>query len=92
MIFLNKCLEISPNTDYALNARGSVLYNTYQKYNEALADFDKAIALSPNGDYYLNRSKCYYQLNQLDKAKADAVAAQQRGVTIPEDYKKIIKL
>ena len=90
--YLNLCLEINPNTDYALNTRGSVLFNNYKKYHEALADFNKAIALNPQGDYFLNRSYCHYQLNQLDKAKADAIAAQQRGITISNEYKQLIKL
>ena len=90
--YFNKCLEINPNTDFALNNRGSVLFNHYQKYNEALADFNKAIRLNPSGDYFLNRSYCYYRLNQFEQAKADAITAMQKGITIPDNYKQIMKL
>lgn len=90
--YLNKCLELSPNTDFALNNRGSVLFNNYQKYKEALADFNKAISINPQGDYYLNRSYCYYQLGDLSKAKTDATTARQKGVTIPENYRQLLKL
>jgi tetratricopeptide (TPR) repeat protein len=93
LVWLNKCLEVNPNTDFALNNRGSILFNSYQKYNEALADFNKAIQLNPNsGDYYLNRSYCYYRLNQVDKAKADAAVAIQKNITVPENYRQLLKL
>jgi tetratricopeptide (TPR) repeat protein len=93
LVWLNKCLEVNPNTDFALNNRGSILFNSYQKYNEALADFNKAIQLNPNsGDYYLNRSYCYYRLNQVDKAKADATVAIQKNIAVPENYRQLLKL
>ena len=92
LVWFNKCLEINPNTDFALNNRGSILFNSYQKYNEALADFNKAIQLNPSGDYYLNRSYCYYRLGQIDKAKADANVAIQKNITVPENYRQLLKL
>jgi tetratricopeptide (TPR) repeat protein len=90
--YFNKCLEINPNTDFALNNRGSVLFNYYKKYNEAMADFTKAIQINPQGDYYLNRSYCYYQLGQIDLAKADVRVAVQKNITIPDNYKQLLKL
>jgi tetratricopeptide (TPR) repeat protein len=90
--YLNKCLEISPNTDFALNNRGSVLFNNYKKYNEALADFNRAISLNPQGDYFLNRSYCYYQLGNRNKAKEDALAAIQKGTPIQDSYKSLLQL
>jgi len=90
--YFNKCLEISPNTDFALNNRGSLLFNYYKKYNEAMADFTKAIQINPQGDYYLNRSYCYYQLGQVDLAKADVRVAIQKNITIPDNYKQLLKL
>jgi len=92
LLSFNKCLEINPNTDFALNNRGSILFNNYQKYNEALADFNRAIQLNPNGDYYLNRSYCYYRLGQVDKAKADASVALQKNITVPQNYRQLLKL
>jgi protein O-mannosyl-transferase len=90
--YLNKCLELSPNTDFALDSRGSLLVNDYQKYNEALADFNKAIQINPVGGYYLNRSVCYYKLNQVDKAKADAIIAIQKNVAVPQNYRQTLGL
>ena len=92
LVWFNKCLELNPNTDFALNNRGSIYFNNYQKYNEALADFNKAIQLNPNGDYYLNRSYCYYRLGQIDKAKADVNIAIQKNITVPENYRQLLKL
>ena len=92
IIYLNKCLEIDPNTDFALNNRGSVLFNHNKKYKEAMADFTKAIQLNPQGDYYLNRSYCHYQLQEIELAKADATIALQKGVVIPDNYRKLLKL
>jgi tetratricopeptide (TPR) repeat protein len=90
--YLNKCLEINPNTDFALNNRGKVLVGNYKKYNEALIDYNKAISLNPQGEYFLNRSYCYYKLGDYDKAKADATSAMQKGVAIPENYRQLLKL
>jgi tetratricopeptide (TPR) repeat protein len=92
MLYFNKCLEINPNTDFALNNRGSLLFNYYKKYNEAMADFTKAIQINPQGDYYLNRSYCYYQLGQVDLAKADVRVAMQKNIAIPDNYKQLLKL
>ncbi|HET6765767.1 MAG TPA: hypothetical protein VFH08_00165 [Chitinophagaceae bacterium] len=92
IFYLNKCLEIDPNTDFALNNRGSVLFNYNKKYKEAMADFTKAIQLNPQGDYYLNRSYCHYQLQDIELAKADANIALQKGVIIPDSYRKLLKL
>ncbi len=90
--FFNKCLEIDPNTDFALNNRGSLLFNHYKKYREAMADFTKAIQINPQGDYFLNRSYCHYQLGELELAKNDARMAMQRKIAIPDNYKQLLKL
>ena len=90
--YINKCLEISPNTDFALDTRGSILVNDYQKYNEALVDFNKAIQLNPAGGYFLNRSVCYYKLGQFDKAKADAMVAIQKNITVQQNYRQALGL
>ncbi len=92
ILYFNKCLAISPNTDFALNNRGSILFNYYKKYNEAMADFTKAIQINPQGDYYLNRSYCYYQLGQVELAKADVRVAIQKNIAIPDNYKQLLKL
>jgi hypothetical protein len=92
IFYFTKCLEINPNTDFALNNRGSLLFNSYKKYREALDDFNKAILINPQGDYYLNRSYCHYQLGNFELAKQDANIAKQKGMVIPDNYKQMLKL
>ncbi|HYX49152.1 MAG TPA: hypothetical protein VE843_05390, partial [Ktedonobacteraceae bacterium] len=86
----NVCLSINRAHNEALYQRGTLLVNHYQKYAEALADFDRAIQISPQGRYYLNRSICHYKLGQLSNAVADAQVASQKGVAIPENYRNIL--
>lgn len=90
--YYSMCIEVSPNTDLALNSRGSLLLNHFKNYREAIADFDKAIRLNPKGDYYLNRSYAYYYLGEFEKARADAIKAREKGITLQEDYKQLIGL
>jgi len=92
LIYFDKCLELGPNTDFALNNRGSLLFNHYKKFKEAMADFTKAIQINPQGNYYLNRSYCYYQLGQVELAKADVKMAMQKNIAIPDNYRQLLKL
>src|SRR5438034_9049211 len=89
---LNKCLAITPLSEPALNLRGTLLVNNYQKFSEALIDFNKAIDLAPKGDYYLSRSICYYRLGDVEHAKADARTALQKGVSIVDSYRRLLNL
>jgi tetratricopeptide (TPR) repeat protein len=86
------CISIKPDYDAALNNRGTVLVNSFQKYAQALNDFNKAISINPNGDYYLNRSVCYFRLGDIDKSKADAQTARQKGVVIPGNLRQLLGL
>jgi 4-amino-4-deoxy-L-arabinose transferase-like glycosyltransferase len=86
----NACLSINRADNEALYGRGTLLVNHYQKYAEALADFDRAIQIDPQGRYYLNRSICHYKLGELANAVADAQIASQKGVAIPENYQNIL--
>jgi len=91
-MFFDKCLQIDPNTDFALNNRGSLKFNRKQQYDDAIADFTKAISINPSGNYYLNRSKCYYKKGEYEKAKADAVIAIQKNEPIEPEYRKYLGL
>jgi len=86
------CISIMPTYDAALNNRGTVLVNSFQKYAEALVDFNKAISLNPDGGYYLNRSICNYKLGDINKAKADAQMALQKGAAVPNNLKQLLNL
>jgi tetratricopeptide (TPR) repeat protein len=70
----------------AYNVRG-MCYEEQKKDQEALADYSKAIEVYDKSSEALgNRSLLYYKLGEMDKAKADAVAARRidRKVKVPE--------
>jgi tetratricopeptide (TPR) repeat protein len=51
--------------------RGRV-HSALEKYEEALADFSRALELNPEeAAYYSNRSKAYFQLEKYEEALAD---------------------
>jgi tetratricopeptide (TPR) repeat protein len=87
----DKSLVINPNAENVLNNRGSLLFNGFQRYNEAIIDFTKAIAINPQGEYFYHRSLCYYKSGDIAKARADAIIASQKGVILPESYKPILQ-
>ena len=58
-------------------------------YNEALADFNRAIDLDSDSNWKLyNRALAYLALNQADKARADLLLAIKLA---KEDYEKDAK-
>ena len=57
-----------------------VSLNKLGKYNDALQDFNTAIALNPNsGESYFNRSLSYTGLGNATQAQADVQKALQLG-------------
>jgi tetratricopeptide (TPR) repeat protein len=92
LFWFNKSIAINPGADWVFNARGSLLFDKLKKYNEALADFAKAIELNPEAEYFYKRSNCYFQLGDMVNAKADAVTAMQKGFIIPDSYKTALQL
>ena len=92
LVSYNKCLSLKPDLDFALNNRGSILVNIYKQYSEALVDFNKAIQINPQGNYHLNRSICYYKLNEFEKARSDAQTAIQKGSIVSDSYKALLKI
>jgi protein O-mannosyl-transferase len=92
LVNFDKCLELNPKTDYALNNRGSLLFNHFGKYDEAISDFTKAISINPAGNYFLNRSKCFYKKGEMQKAKSDLQEAIRRGEHAEETYKQLLNL
>ncbi len=88
----DKCVEIKPDDHRSISNRGTLYMNSFQKYNEALNEFNKAINISPQANYILNRSICYYKLGNLEKAKEDALRASKGGVAIPDNYKSLLQL
>jgi tetratricopeptide (TPR) repeat protein len=89
---INKCISIDSTFDYCFIQRAFLYYNYFQKYTEALSDYDRAIQLNPQGVYYLNKAYCYYKLGDLEKARAEAQMAMSKGVSVSEDFRKAINL
>jgi hypothetical protein len=92
LIDYSKCIEIKPDDHRSYNNRGSIYMNSFQKYNEALNEFNTAINLNPQASYLLNRSICYYKLGNMQKAKEDALMASKGGAVIPDNYKTLLQL
>ena len=88
----NRCLAIDPAYTEALYYRGTLLANYYNKNAEALKDFTKAIQLNAQGKYFLNRSICYYKLGDSARAREDGQMAIQKGIALPENYRKLLNL
>ncbi len=88
----NKSLSLSMNDDYTLSQRGSLLFNIYNRYDEAITDFTNAININPKGQYFLFRSYSYYRKGDLVNAKKDAAIAIQKGEAIAADYRQYLGL
>lgn len=88
----SKCIELKPDDHRSYNNRGTLYMNSFKKYNEALAEFNKAISIQPVGYYYLNRSICYFRLNDITKAREDAIKASQMGTVVTDSYKASLQL
>jgi protein O-mannosyl-transferase len=89
---INKSISIDSIFENSFVQRAFLYYNYFQKYTEALLDYDRAIQLNPQGQYYLNRAYCYYKLGDPGKARAEAQMAMSKGITISEDFRKAISL
>lgn len=88
----NQSLALKPYNDFVLDGRGSLLVNSFQRYNDALVDFNKAIEISPlKGGFYMNRSICYYKMGNIAMAKADAQKAIQYKEPISDYYKGLLE-
>jgi tetratricopeptide (TPR) repeat protein len=88
----DQCIAINPADHRSYNNRGTIYLNYFQKPNEALAEFNKAIEINPLGNYLLNRAICYYRLGNLNQARNDANAAAAKGATIPQALKTALQM
>ncbi len=92
LLWFNKSIEADPNADFVLNSRGTLFFNKFKRYNEAIADFTRAIELNPKGEYFYNRSNCYFRMGDMVKAKSDALIALEKEFIIPDAYKNSLQL
>ena len=82
---LSGVIQRNPNDPQAYNMRGSV-YGQGGRFQEALADFDRAISLDPNyAQAYANRGLIYRQTNKGDLAVAD----YNKALAIDPNYAEI---
>jgi len=87
-----KCIEIKPDDHRSYNNKGTILMNSFQKYDEAMAAINMAISIQPVNYYFLNRSICYFKKGDIVKAREDALRAQQLGTVVTDAYKASLQL
>ena len=88
---LTKAIRYDKNNFEAYYYRGCAKVNE-KKYQEAIADFEKAIELKPDyADAYFNLGRTYYLLNDEDKSCENYKLAAQYGRPNLEDYLKRCK-
>ena len=84
----SEVIKYDKNNYEAYYYRGCVMINT-QRYKEAIADFEKAIALKPDyADAYFNMGRTYYLMHDEDKACENYKLAAKYGRPNLEDYIK----
>ena len=85
---LTKAIKYDKHNFEAYYYRGCAKVNAL-KYNEAIADFEKAIELKPDyADAYFNLGRTYILLNNEEKACEYYKLADQYGRPNLEDYMK----
>ena len=88
---LTKAIKYDKNNFEAYYYRGCAKVNE-RKYQEAIADFEKAVELKPDyADAYFNLGRTYYLLNDEDKACENYKLAAKYGRPNLEDYLKRCK-
>ncbi|MDB9541258.1 tetratricopeptide repeat protein [Anabaenopsis tanganyikae CS-531] len=87
-------VQISHSDTVTYIARSNV-YRKQQKWDLALADYNKAIAIDPNDAYaYLYRGAVYVYLRDINKARENLQRAGQLYLTQddPDGYQRTITL
>ena len=85
---LTKAIQYDKNNFEAYYYRGCARVNA-MRYNDALADFHKAVEIKPDyADAYFNLGRTYYLMNDVDKACEYYKLADKYGRPNLEDYIK----
>ena len=85
---LTEAIKYDKGNFEAYYYRGCARINA-RKYNEAIADLEKAIELKPDyADAYFNLGRTYYMMHEEDKACEYYKLAAQYGRPNLEDYLK----
>ena len=83
---LTKAIKYDKGNYEAYYYRGCARVNA-QKYEEAIADFEKAVELKPDyADAYFNLGRTYYLMHDEDKACENYKLAARYGRPNLEDY------
>ena len=92
MYDLNKAITIKPKGADGYYNRANI-YSSQKKYEEAIKDYSKTIELNPNeGDAYANRGLSKLMLGYENEACKDARLANDLGVDLHPEYKKLCKI
>ena len=85
---LTKAIKYDKHNYEAYYYRGCAKANA-KKYEEAIADFEKAVALKPDyADAYFNMGRVYYMMQDEDKACEYYKLADKYGRPNLDDYLK----
>lgn len=85
---LTEAIKYDKNNYEAYYYRGCAKVNA-MKYDEAIADFEKAVELKPDyADAYFNLGRTYYMKHDEDKACENYKLAEQYGRPNLEDFLK----
>ena len=85
---LTKAIKYDKNNYEAYYYRGCARVNA-MSYDEAIADFEKAVELKPDyADAYFNLGRTYYIMHDEDKACENYKMAEKYGRPNLEDYLK----
>jgi len=85
---LTKAIQYDKNNFEAYYYRGCARVNA-MRYNDALADFHKAVEIKPDyADAYFNLGRTYFLMNDQDKACENYKLAAEYGRLNLDDYLK----
>jgi tetratricopeptide (TPR) repeat protein len=80
-----RALEYEPNAPDIINTIG-LCYRMQGKFQDAVKYITQAIQISPQPAFFLNRSYAYTGLNDLEKARQDALKAKQAGINLEPSH------
>jgi tetratricopeptide (TPR) repeat protein len=87
----DKALALQPQDAWADWINRANALSDAKRYEEALADLDKAAALQPgSADLHYNRGIVYERLNELEKAKAEFREAYRKGLRSQQLYERFV--
>ncbi len=82
---LTEAIRIDPEDPHTYIFRG-IVYGAKREFEEALADFSKALELRPNGGFYHCRANTHWKMGQFDNALADWTKAIELAPQIHKSY------